>query len=457
MADLIDFSNIGKGLDTQMGNAALQGQQLGVNAATIPGRIAATNAGNAASVSNSGLQINNNQRQQAFQMESQALASNPNATSADYQALSNKYPEFSPLVNANNNQGQTNWQNIRTRMSSDAVSTVAGMQARLQANDVPGALDLLEQRAIRQEGAGDKEGAASTRSFEALIKMNPEGAKQVASQILNAGSANTAEQLYTNQSKQASAVVDQATVPAQVATKNAIASTNQTAAKYAPAERNAAVQSVQAGTAGTQANTAQTLQNLTSPPTAIAGSNEEYKSAQTNQQIADQAGEMANAFSQAQSGTSGVLGATWDQAGRKWTGDTSKLQQLRAEAAGLVQQAEVSSMVTGNYTDAATARAAQNVPTITDSPQAWATYMQARQKLLSAKAAWSNARGDWRRSNNDSLGAAYRDFPVQLPDGTSAYVKAGDTINQFLKKAAPSYFKAEQAQPQGAQSFDPTK
>jgi hypothetical protein len=34
-------------------------------------------------------------------------------------------------------------------------------------------------------------------------------------------------------------------------------------------------------------------------------------------------------------------------------------------------------------------------------------------------------------------------------------VKAGDNINMFLKKAAPSYFKAEQSQ--GAQSFDPTK
>jgi hypothetical protein len=456
MTELIDFSNIGKGLDTQMGNAAQQGQQLGFNAATIPGRIQATNAGNAASVSNAGLQINNNQRQQSFQMESQALASNPNAQPADYQALANKYPEFAQTVNANQQQTQNNFANMKARMSADAVATVAGMQARLQANDVPGALDLLEQRAVRQENAGDKEGAASTRSFEALIKQNPEGAKQYASQILNAGSANSAGDLYANQANQARAVVSQATVPAQVAAANAGASVQQTAAQYAPQERATGIQATQAGIAGTNANTAQTVMNTVAPQGAIEGSNEEYKAALANKQIAQQAGEMANAFTQAQGGTSGVLGATWDQAGRKWTGDTSKLQQLRAEAAGLVQQAEVSSMVTGNYTDAATARAAQNVPTITDSPQAWATYMQARQKLLDAKAAWSSARGDWRRSNNNSLGAAYRDFPIQLPDGTSAYVKAGDNINQFLKKAAPSYFKAEQAA-QGANSFDPTK
>jgi hypothetical protein len=455
MADLIDFSNIGKNIDTQMGQAALTGQQLGTNAATLPGRIQATNAGNAASVSNSGLQISNNQRQQAFQMESQALASNPNAQPADYQALANKYPEFAQQVNANQQQTQHNWENTRAQMSADAVSTVAGMQARLQANDVPGALQLLEARAVRQENSGDTQGAASTRSFEALINQNPEAAKQVASNILNAGSANTAEQLYGNQKSQAGAVVAQATVPATVAQANANASQAGTQAAYAPAQAAATIGATNAGAGLTTAQTGIANQQLVAPPTAIEGSNEEYKAALANKQIADQAGEMANAFAQAQGGTSGVLGATWDQAQRKWTGDTSKLQQLRAEAAGLVQQAEVSSMVTGNYTDAATARAAQNVPTITDSPQAWATYMQARQKLLDAKAAWSNARGDWRRSNNNSLGTAFRDFPVQLPDGTSAYVKAGDNINMFLKKAAPSYFKAEQSQ--GAQSFDPTK
>jgi hypothetical protein len=455
MTELIDFSNYGKGIDQQMANAALSGQRIGVNAATIPGQIAATNAGNAASVSNSGLQINNNQRQQAFQMESQALASNPNAQPADYQALANKYPEFAQTVNANNQQTQNNWANIRQRMSSDAVSTVAGMQARLQANDVPGALDLLEQRAVRQENAGDKEGAASTRSFEALIQKSPENAKQIASQILNAGSANTASQQYANQGDQARAIVAQSTVPAQVAAANAGASVQQTAAQYAPQERATGIQATQAGIAGTNANTAQTVMNTVAPQGAIEGSNKEYTTGQSNQQLADQAAEMADAFRQAKGGgTSGVLGATWDQAQRKWTGDTSHLQQLRQEAASLVTQGEAASMVTGNYTDASTARAVQNAPQITDTPEAWETYMRARSKFLGAKAAWSNARGDWARNNNNSFGPAYRDFTVTMPNGESALVQAGDTFTKFSKKASPSYYTAHGA---NAASFDPTK
>lgn len=452
MAELIDFSNIGKGLDAQMGQAALTGQRIGVNAATIPGQVAATNAGNAASVSNAGLQINNNQRQQSFQMESQALASNPNATPADYQALANKYPEFAAAVNQNTNQTQTNWANLRQRMSSDAVATVAGMQARLQANDVPGALDLLEQRAVRQENAGDKEGAASTRAFEALIQKNPEGAKQVASQILNAGSANSAGDLYANQANQARAVVAQNTVPAAIQQANAGASLAGTQAAYAPAQAEAGIESTKAGTGLTTAQTGVTNQQLTAPPAAIAAAQPEYTAGQTNQQLADQSGELANAFSQVEGGgTSGVLGATWDQAGRKWTGDTSKLQQLRQEAAALVTQAETASMVNGNFTDASTARAVQNVPQVTDSPKAWATYLQARQKFLASKAAWSNARGDWARGNNASFGPAYRDMTIQTPNG-SVFVKQGDSFTQFSKKAAPSYYTAP-----GAESFDPTK
>jgi hypothetical protein len=454
MTELIDFSNIGKGLDTQMGNAAQQGQQLGFNAATIPGRIQATNAGNAASVSNAGLQINNNQRQQSFQMESQALASNPNATPADYQALANKYPEFAQTVNGNQQQTQTNWVNLKQRMSADAVATVAGMQARLQANDVPGALDLLEQRAVRQEGAGDKEGAAATRSFESLIQKSPENAKQIASQILNAGSANSAGDLYANQANQARAVVAQNTVPAAIKQAGANASTAATEAEYAPAKANAAVNSVNAGTNLTNAQTGIVNRDLNGGgPAAITAAEPEYNAGQTNQQLSDQSGELANAFSQIKAGgTSGVLGATWDQAGRKWTGDTSKLQQLRQEAASLVTQAETASMVNGNFTDASTARAVQNVPQVTDSPEAWATYLQARQKFLASKAAWSNARGDWKRNNNASAGPAYRDFTIQTPDGKSVLVKSGDSFTQFSKKVAPSYYTAP-----GANSFDPTK
>jgi len=108
-------------------------------------------------------------------------------------------------------------------------------------------------------------------------------------------------------------------------------------------------------------------------------------------------------------------------------------------------------MVNGNFTDASTARAVQNVPQITDSPQAWASYLQARQKFLASKAAWSNARGDWARSNNGSFGPAYRDMTVQTPNG-AAFVKQGDSFTQFSKKVAPSYYTAP-----GAQSFDPTQ
>lgn len=452
MADLIDFSNIGKGIDTQMGNAALQGQQLGVNAATLPGKIQATNAGNAAAVSNAGLQVNNNQRQQDFQMQSQALASNPNAQPSDYQALANQYPEFAQQVAGNQQQTQTNWQNIRQRMSSDAVSTVAGMQARLQANDVPGALQLLEARAVRQENSGDEAGAAQTRSFESLINKSPQNAMQLASSILNAGSANSAGELYGNQASQANAVTAQATVPAKIAAANAGASVAGTQAQFAPAQAQAGIENTQASTAQTVANTGLTNQQIALPPAAMAASQPEYNTAQQYQATAQQAGEYANLFNQAANGaTGGVLGATWDNAARKWTGDTSKLQQLRQDASSLVTQAETASMVNGNFTDAATARAVQNVPQITDSPQAWATYLGARQQLLEAKSAWSNARGDWARGNNGSFGPAVRDMTIQMPNGTSSFVKQGQSFTQFAKKAAPTYA------PTQTDSFDPTK
>ena len=449
---MYDFSNMGAGIDTEMAQNALAGQQIGQNLATANSRVGAINAQNQAAASNSNLQIANNQRQQAFQMESAALSGNPNATSADWTALAQKYPEFAQQVNANTNQQQVNWVNIRQRMSSDAVATVAGMQARLQANDVPGALDLLEQRAVRQENAGDAAGAAQTRSFEKLINTNPEGAKQLASSILNAGSANTAGELYANQANQAGAAVAQNTVPAKIAAANAGASVAGTQAAYAPAQAQAGVNATNAGTALTQANTGLVNQQITAPPAAIAAAQPEYNAGQSNQQLSDQSGELASAFSSIENGgTSGLLGATWDQAGRRWTGDTSRLQQLRQEASSLVTQAETASMVNGNFTDAATARAVQNVPQITDSPQAWASYLQARQKFLASKAAWSNARGDWARSNNGSFGPAYRDMTVQTPNG-AAFVKQGDSFTQFSKKVAPSYYTTP-----GAETFDPTK
>lgn len=450
MTNLIDFSNIGANADTAIQNAALSGQQQGYNLATIPGRIDATNTQNQAAVSNAGLQIGNNQRQQAFQMESSALSANPNASTADWQALAQKYPEFANQVNANTNQQQVNWANLRQRMSSDAVATVAGMQARLQANDVSGALQLLESRAVRQENSGDAAAAAQTRSFEQLINQNPEGAKQLASSILNAGSANTAGELYANQANQAGATVAQNTVPAKIAAANAGASVAGTQAAFAPAQAQAGVNATNAGTALTQAQTGIANQQIIAPPAAIAASQPEYNSAQTNQQISDQSGELANAFGSVANGTTGgVLGATWDAASRRWTGDTSKLQQLRQDAASLVTQAETASMVNGNFTDAATARAVQNVPAVTDGPQAWATYLQARQKFLASKSAWSQARGDWARGNNGSFGPAYRDMTIQTPQGAS-FVKSGDSFTQFAKKVAPSYYPS-------TSTFDPTQ
>jgi hypothetical protein len=71
---MYDFSNMGAGIDTEMGQNALIGQQIGQNLATAKDRVAATNAQNQAVASNAGLQVANNQRQQAFQMESAALS-----------------------------------------------------------------------------------------------------------------------------------------------------------------------------------------------------------------------------------------------------------------------------------------------------------------------------------------------------------------------------------------------
>jgi hypothetical protein len=72
--------------------------------------------------------------------------------------------------------------------------------------------------------------------------------------------------------------------------------------------------------------------------------------------------------------------------------------------------------------------------------------------MLAAKAAWSSARGDWMRSNNASIGPAYRDFTIQTPDGKAVLVPAGSNFTQFSKKVAPSYYTTP-----GAESFDPTK
>jgi hypothetical protein len=77
--------------------------------------------------------------------------------------------------------------------------------------------------------------------------------------------------------------------------------------------------------------------------------------------------------------------------------------------------------------------------------------LQARQKFLASKAAWSNARGDWMRGNNGSVGPAYRDMTIQTPNG-AAFVKQGDSFTQFSKKVAPSYYTTP-----GANSFDPTQ
>lgn len=453
MADLIDFSNIGKGLDTQMGNAALQGQRIGVNAATLPGSIAATNAGNAASVSNSGLQVNNNQRQQDFQMQSAALASNPNASPQDYQALANQYPEFGSQVGQNLQQTQNNYANIRKQMTASGVATVAAIKARLDANDVPGALATLEAQAVRQENSNDQAGAAATRAYENLIKTNPDQGKQIASGLLNVTGANDASDVYSNQSNQARAIVAQSTVPAAIGQAQAQASQAGTAAQFAPVQAQANVQSTQAATAQTVSTTGLNNRDLAgASPSVIAASNPVYQQSQLDGQQSQQLSEIGSQFAKAEDGTSGVLGATWDNAARKWTGDLSQFQNLKTQAQSLVTQAEVGSMVAGNFTDASTARAAQAVPQLTDGPKAWANYTQERSKFLAAKAAWGQARGDWMRNNNASLGEAYRDFTINLPNGTAKLVKSGDSFTKFSKQAAPSYYSTT-----SAPSFDPTK
>jgi hypothetical protein len=439
MADLIDFSNIGKGLDKQMGDAALQGQRLGYNDATLPSTIQATNAQNAATVSNANMTQNMNDRQMAFQSDMTALGPNPSL--ADLQNIAQKYPEFSGTIKGLQNQQSANVDTIRKQMTPDGIATVAGMTSLIGQGDIDGALDLLERRAVRLENAGDVQGAATTRQWEDAIRKNPKGAADFGNQILNSGSANSAGDFYGNQSSQAKGIVDTQSVPAAVTTNRAKASEAVTNAQFAAPKAQADIGFTQSST------------NVNNTNAGVGGAiprselpDLDKKQTVVNQSViaAKQYGSMADTWDEAkQTGSlpSNLVGYKLDKATGLISTDSSTRQKLEREQQSLVTGAEQAGIVPGNVTDASVGRALGGVPPEGSSADVWADYWRGKQRLSSAVADYKAAEVQFARNNgNDTAGGARRPFTIKLPSGQAMLVNSGDRISDIQDKIAAQFY-----------------
>jgi hypothetical protein len=115
---------------------------------------------------------------------------------ADFQIAALRYAELADTIKVLRNQQSVNIDTIRKQMTPDVVASVSGMTSLIRRGDIDGALELLEHRAVRLENAGDVQGAVTARQWEDAIHRNPQGAMELGSQILSAGSANSIGDFY---------------------------------------------------------------------------------------------------------------------------------------------------------------------------------------------------------------------------------------------------------------------
>lgn len=428
-----------------------------------------------------GAAIRNDQQKQAAQqiaLEQQrqmssdlrALSMNPNATGADYAAMTTRYPALSEQLTRS-------WNTLNEQQKQNNLNTGTQVYAAVQSGRTDIAADILKRQASAKRSSGDERGAAQDEAMSQLLVEHPEVGRNMVGLSLSAimgpeKFATTFGVLGDESRKQTAFPTEQRikTAEAGIKESEAAAAPEKQATDIANVKSQIAERAARLGldadklTTDTQLKIMEMRQKLGEIPEFVA---KDISAATTDAMAAEQSAAKMESLADQLSKSGGYWQGAAGTAGewiKKATGNQNEMTRLRAEYNRIVTPAAMSAykrVASGSTSDRDIDTAMKGVPPDTADVEEMASFLRGVSKLQRYEAVVNNAKSEWLGAVKN-LGKAREDIEidgVRVPAGTTFKNFADQYVDQKIsKQTAERGAKAVQgrsymrwAQPQQAQ------
>lgn len=376
----------------------------------------------------------NRQQAQILRADLNALASNPNATAADYGRMIAKYPQLSEQL-------KRAWDLLDERIKQSRLSQGSQVYAALQSNRPDIAIAKLKEQAEANRNSGDEQQAKALEDAARLVELSPESAKTTVGLMLAStigpekfaetfgklGAEQITMELHTGELKKQ--LLDQGKTEAEtnkaiVAAKKMeaeIAKTNAEAGKIAQesALKKAELENVRVGDIDLSKNAEKLI-------------NESVSAAANLRSLSNQYEKLADSFDADIS--SGVPGRVSESV-KKLYGSENRITRLRQEYKRLRNSQVLDNLPPGVASDKDIEIAMGAFPEDTANPVEIASFLRGVSKLQTYDAKLNDIKAEW-VNDNGSLGRARREIIV----GGTTYPRGAnlsDVIAEQLMLVSP--------------------
>ena len=375
-------------------------------------------------------------QQQQMSADLRALSANPNATGADYAAMTTRYPQLSEQLTKS-------WNMLNDQQKQNNLNTGTQVYAAVSSGRPDIASEVLTRQAAAKRNSGDERGAAQDEAMAKMLVEHPEIGRNMVGLGLSAimgpeKFASTFGSLGEEQRKQQA-------FPTEQRTKAAEASIKETEAGYAPQKAEADIANVKDQIADRTRRFSLDQDKLASevqlkltemrqkngeiPEYVAKGISEATTDAMASEQSAARMVQLADSLEKEGGGYG--MASTAGEWLKGATGNQNEMTRLRAEYNRIVTPAAMSAykrVASGSTSDRDIDTAMKGVPKDTADAKEMASFLRGVAKLQQYDAVVNNAKAEW-LGIVKNLGKANQDIEI---DGVK--VPAGTTFKNFADK-----------------------
>lgn len=373
------------------------------------------------------------QQQQAMATDLRVLSMNPNATGADYAAMTTRYPQLSEQLTRS-------WGTLNDAQKQNNLNTGTQVYAAVSSGRPDVGADILKRQAEAKRNSGDERGALQDEAMATMLVEHPDIGRNMVGLSLSAimgpdKFASTFGQINEEQRKQAQAPIDLAKAKAEAEIKGVEAGVAQEKADTEIANVRSQIdeRAKRFGldsdklTSEYEYKLYELKQKAGEVPEYVAkGIEEATADAISSEQSASKMVTLADQLEK-EGGGFGLAGSASEWI-KKATGNQNEMSRLRSEYSRIVTPASMAAykkLASGSTSDRDIDTAMKGVPPDTADAREMASFLRGTAKLQQYGAALSNAKSEWLGAVKN-LGKAKADIEI---DGVR--VPAGTTFKNF--------------------------
>lgn len=395
-------------------------------------------------------------QQQQMSSDLRALSLNPNATGADYAAMTTRYPSLSEQLTRS-------WGTLNEAQKQNNLNTGTQVYSAVLSGRADLASDILTRQAAAKRTSGDEQGALRDEAMAKTLVDHPEIGRNMVGLGLSAimgpeKFATTFGALGEEGRKQTAFPVEQRLKVAEADVKEAEAGAapEKLSAEIANTKDQIAERARRFGldqdklTTETQLKLTEMRQKLGEIPESVS---KDINAATTDAMAAEQSAAKMESLADQLTKSGGYWQGAAGTAGewiKKATGNQNEMTRLRAEYNRIVTPAAMSAykrVASGSTSDRDIDTAMKGVPPDTADVEEMASFLRGVAKLQKYEAVVNNAKSEWLGAVKN-LGKAREDIEI---DGVR--VPAGTTFKNF----ADLYVDQKIAKQQAAKNEEAVK